>query len=238
MHSFNKKKENIKKRYKTGNKEHKHKVFIVDDHPVVRQGLTQLIDQETDFIICGEAGDISHALTAISDCKPDVVIVDLSPGYTSAIGFIEDLSHRYPNLSILVFSMHDESIYAERCLKAGAKGYIMKQEAPEKVVSAFRKVLNGKIYLSDKLVTILLQKIVVEGDDASGSPVDLLSNRELEIFQLLGIGLTTRKIAEKFNLSTKTIETSLDKIKKKMEFKDFHELLLHAVQFVNKKYYS
>ena len=215
-------------------KEHKHNVFIIDDHPIVRQGLTQLINEENDFMICGEAGDIPNALTAISNCKPDVVIMDLSLGHTSAIGFIEDLSHKYPDLSILVFSMHDEYVYAERCLKAGAKGYIMKQEAPEKVVSALRKILNGKIYLSDKSVTKLLQKIVIEKDDAYASPVDLLSNRELEIFQLLGHGLKKRKIAEEFNLSTKTIETYLDKIKKKMKFKDFHELLLHAVKFVNK----
>lgn len=215
-------------------KEHKHNVFIIDDHPIVRQGLTQLINEENDFMICGEAGDIPNALTAISNCKPDVVIMDLSPGHTSAIGFIEDLSHKYPDLSILVFSMHDEYVYAERCLKAGAKGYIMKQEAPEKVVSALRKILNGKIYLSDKSVTKLLQKIVIEKDDAYASPVDLLSNRELEIFQLLGHGLKKRKIAEEFNLSTKTIETYLDKIKKKMKFKDLHELLLNAVKFVNK----
>lgn len=127
--------------------------------------------------------------------------------------------------------MHDESIYAERCLKAGAKGYIMKQEPPEKVVSALRKILEGDIYISDKLGTKLLNKFVTKRADASGSPVELLSNRELEVFQLVGQGLKTRKIAEELNLSVKTVETYIDHIKKKMNFDDSRYLFLHAVQW-------
>jgi DNA-binding NarL/FixJ family response regulator len=216
---------------KTENKKLKHKVLVVDDHPIVRQGLTQLINQESDFIVCGDAGDIPQALKAINDCKPDVIIVDISLGHTSGIRLIEDLSHNYPNLSILALSMHDESIYAERCLKAGAKGYIMKQEPPEKVVSALRKILDGDIYISDKLGTKLLHKFVTKKADASGSPVELLSNRELEVFQLVGQGLKTRKIAEELNLSVKTVETYIDHIKKKMNFDDSRDLFLHAVQW-------
>ncbi len=216
---------------KTRPKKSKNKVLVVDDHPIVRQGLTQLINQESDFVVCGDAGDIPQALNAIEGCKPDIIIVDISLGHTSGIRLIEDLSHNYPELSILALSMHDESIYAERCLKAGAKGYIMKQEPPEKVVSALRKILEGDIYISDKLGTKLLNKFVTKRADSSGSPVELLSNRELEVFQLVGQGLKTRKIAEELNLSVKTVETYIDHIKKKMNFDDSRDLFLHAVQW-------
>ena len=216
---------------KTGSKKSKNKVLVVDDHPIVRQGLTQLINQESDFVVCGDAGDIPQALSAIEDCKPDIIIVDISLGHTSGIRLIEDLSHNFPELSILALSMHDESIYAERCLKAGAKGYIMKQEPPEKVVSALRKILDGDIYISDKLGTKLLNKFVTKRADSSGSPVELLSNRELEVFQLVGQGLKTRKIAEELHLSVKTVETYIDHIKKKMNFDDSRDLFLHAVQW-------
>ncbi len=216
---------------KTVTKKSKNKVLVVDDHPIVRQGLTQLINQESDFVVCGDAGDIPQALSAIEECKPDIIIVDISLGHTSGIRLIEDLSHNYPELSILALSMHDESIYAERCLKAGAKGYIMKQEPPEKVVSALRKILEGDIYISDKLGTKLLNKFVTKRADSSGSPVELLSNRELEVFQLVGQGLKTRKIAEELNLSVKTVETYIDHIKKKMSFDDSRDLFLHAVQW-------
>jgi DNA-binding NarL/FixJ family response regulator len=218
-------------RKRTENKKSKSKVLIVDDHPIVRQGLAQLINQESDFVVCGDAGDIPQALQAIEESKPDVIIVDISLGHTSGIRLIEDLSHNFPELSILALSMHDESIYAERCLKAGAKGYIMKQEPPEKVVSALRKILEGDIYISDKLGTKLLHKFVTKRADTSGSPVELLSNRELEVFQLVGQGLKTRKIAEELNLSVKTVETYIDHIKKKMNFDDSRDLFLHAVQW-------
>lgn len=216
---------------KTGTKRSKNKVLVVDDHPIVRQGLTQLINQESDFVVCGDAGDIPQALSAIEECKPDIIIVDISLGHTSGIRLIEDLSRNYPELAILALSMHDESIYAERCLKAGAKGYIMKQEPPEKVVTALRKILEGDIYISDKLGTKLLNKFVTKRADSSGSPVELLSNRELEVFQLVGQGLKTRKIAEELNLSVKTVETYIDHIKKKMNFDDSRDLFLHAVQW-------
>lgn len=216
---------------KTDNKKSKKKVLVVDDHPIVRQGLAQLINQESDFMVCGDAGDIPHALKAIEDCRPDIIIVDISLGHTSGIRLIEDLSHNYPDLAVLALSMHDESIYAERCLKAGAKGYIMKQEPPEKVISALRKILEGDIYISDKLGTKLLHKFVTKKADASSSPVELLSNRELEVFQLVGQGLKTRKIAEELNLSIKTVETYIDHIKKKMNFDDSRDLFLHAVQW-------
>ncbi len=212
-------------------KKSKHKVLVVDDHPIVRQGLTQLINQEADFVVCCDAGDIPQALQAIEDCKPDIIIVDISLGHSSGIRLIEDISGNYPGLSILALSMHDESIYAERCLKAGARGYIMKQEPPEKVASALRKIMNGGIFISDKMGTKLLHKFVTSKAEASCSPVELLSNRELEVFQLVGRGLKTRRIAEELNLSVKTIETYIDHIKKKMNFDDSRNLFMHAVQW-------
>ncbi len=212
-------------------KKPKHKVLIVDDHPIVRQGLAQLINQEAGFVVCGDAGDIPQALQAIKACRPDIVIVDISLGHSSGIRLIENLSDNYPGLSILALSMHDESIYAERCLKAGARGYIMKQEPPEKVAAALKEIINGGIFISEKLGTKLLHKFVAGKTDAPSSPVELLSNRELEVFQLVGKGLKTRRIAEELNLSVKTVETYIDHIKKKMNFDDSRNLFLHAVRW-------
>ncbi|HDH04174.1 MAG TPA: response regulator transcription factor [Nitrospirae bacterium] len=210
----------------------KHKVFIVDDHPIVRQGLAQLINQEIDFTVCGDAGDVPQALKAVADAHPDIVIVDISLGHSSGIKLVEDLVSRYPDLFILILSMHEESVYAERCLGAGARGYIMKQEPPEQVISALKKIINGEIFISDKLSIKLLHRIVNRKSGVYSSPIDRLSNRELEVFRLIGQGLKTRKIAEHLNLSIKTIETYVDHIKKKMNFEDSRNLFLHAVQWL------
>lgn len=208
-----------------------YKVLIIDDHPIVRQGLAQLINQESDFSVCGDAGDIPQALNVIENSHPDIVIIDLSLGFTSGIRLIEDLSQNIPGLPILTFSMHDESIYAERCLKAGARGYLMKQESPEMVITALRKILNGNIHISSKVGSKLLHKFVSRNTATSDSPVDLLSNRELEVFRLVGQGLKTKKIARELNLSTKTIETYIDHIKKKLNFDDTRSMFMHAVQW-------
>jgi DNA-binding NarL/FixJ family response regulator len=217
-------------KYKSQNKKGKHKVFIVDDHPLVRQGLALIINQQTDLTVCGEAGDVSQALSSIADCKPDIAIVDLTLENSSGIRLIEELMHHKAGLSVLVFSMHDESIYAERCLKAGAKGYIMKQEPPAKVLVALRKILNGDIYVSESLGERLLHKIVGNRVEISNSPFESLSNRELEVYQLIGRGLRNREIAEELHLSVKTIETYMEHIKKKMDFKNFHEIIMHAAR--------
>ena len=208
-----------------------YKVLIIDDHPIVRQGLAQLINQEHDFSVCGDAGDIPQALNIIESSGPDIVIIDLSLGFTSGIRLIEDLTQNIPGLPVLAFSMHDELIYAERCLKAGARGYLMKQESPEKVITALRKILSGNIHISSKLGSRLLHKFVSRNTSHSDSPVDLLSNRELEVFRLVGQGLKTKKIASELNLSSKTIETYIGHIKKKMNFDDTRSLFMHAVQW-------
>ncbi len=212
----------------------KQKVFIVDDHPIVREGLTQLINNENDLHVCGDAGDVSLALEKIAKIKPDAVIVDIALGKTSGLRLIENLSLNYPDIPVLTLSMHDESLYAERCLMAGAKGYIMKQEPPEEVLSALRKILTGDIYISENIGAKLLNKMVSGKTTSALSPIELLSNRELEVFHLIGQGVKTRNIAEQLNLSIKTIETYIDHIKKKMNFPDSRSLFLHAVQWAMK----
>ncbi len=207
------------------------KVLIVDDHPIVRQGLSLLITQELEFTVCAEAEDIPSALLAVKETKPDIAVIDVSLGQSSGVRLMEELNHQYPDLLMLALSMHDESLYAERCLKAGAKGYIMKKEPPEKVIVALKKILNGEVFVSKDIGSKLLNKFVTNKSGVYTSPMESLSNRELEVFQLIGQGLKTRLIAEQLNLSIKTIETYIDHIKKKLNFKDSRNLFLHAVQW-------
>ena len=209
----------------------KHKVLIVDDHPIIRQGLSQLINLESELTVCAEASDIPSALQAVNDAHPDIAVIDISLGDSSGVRLIETLSSQYPDLLMLALSMHDESLYAERCLRAGAKGYIMKKEPPEQVIAALKKILGGDIYVSSDLSMKLLQNFVSKKGKESSSPIESLSNRELEVFQLIGRGFTTRKIADHLNLSIKTIETYIDHIKKKMNYEDSRSLILHAVQW-------
>ncbi len=218
---------------KTVTKIQKKNVFIVDDHAILREGLSRLINSEDDLAVCGESDNTSDALQAVANCKPDVVLVDITLGDGSGIRLIENLMYSHPGLPTLVLSMHDESAYAERCLKAGARGYIMKQEKSGSLLSAIRKVLNGEIYVSDKLNEKLLHKFVKDKFDDSGSPTKALSNRELEVYQLLGQGLKKHEIADKLNLSVKTVETYIEHIKIKLQLKGTHEVLMHAVKSVN-----
>lgn len=218
---------------KSQNKDIKHKVFLVDDHPIVREGLAQLINKEKDLTVCGEAGDVSDALQAISECKPDIAIVDLTLEHGSGLRLIENLHYKKTGVPILVLSMHDESVYAERCLKAGAKGYIMKQEPSDRMLSAIRKVLDGEMYISGNMEKKFLNKMISGEKIEFTSPVDVLSNRELEVYQLFGQGLKKREIADQLNLSVKTIETYVENIKKKMDFSSSHDITMHAIRFFN-----
>jgi DNA-binding NarL/FixJ family response regulator len=212
--------------------EKKSKVFIVDDHPIVRQGLIQLINQESDFFVCGDAGDILSAKEAIAKNIPDILIVDIALGQASGIRLIEDIAHLYPEIKIVALSMHDESVYGERCLKAGARGYIMKQEEPGNVVAALRRVTKGEVYISENLRDIFLNKFINKKHHTPGSSsISNLSNRELEVFQLFGQGLKTQQIASELNLSVKTIETHIEHIKRKMNFKSLHELTTSAIRW-------
>lgn len=211
----------------------KHSVLIVDDHPVVRQGLAQLINQEKDLEVRGHADDAYQAMQAIKEIQPDMVIVDISLKGTSGIDLVKDMKIQYPNLPILILSMHDESLYAERALRAGAKGYIMKHEATERVITAIRRVLAGEIYVSDTMAAKMVSKLATGAAPKGASPVECLSDRELEVFRLIGEGHKTRDVADKLHLSVKTIETYRAHIKEKLGFKDGNELFRFAVEWLN-----
>lgn len=211
----------------------KHGVLIVDDHPIVRQGLAQLISQEDDMEVCGQAEDVQQALRAIRELKPDLVVADVSLKETSGIDLLKDLQVQNPHLPVLMLSMHDETVYAERALRAGARGYIMKQEATERVVTAIRRVLAGDVYISDSMAARMVSKLATPGGRVGGSPVDCLSDRELEVFRLIGEGHSTRQIAARLHLSIKTIETYRAHVKDKLTLKDANELLRAAIEWVN-----
>ena len=211
----------------------KAKILIVDDHPLVREGLADLVNKEKDLVVCGQAEDAYQAMEAIRELKPDMAIVDISLKETSGLELIKDIKVRHPSLPVLTLSMHEESVYAERALRAGAKGYIMKREATKKVVTAIRKVLRGQLYLSEKMTTRLVRKFVDGKPEAGTSPIDRLTDRELEVFSLLGRGNGTRQISEQLHLSVKTIETYRSRIKEKLNLTSASELLQHAFQWVN-----
>lgn len=208
------------------------KVLVVDDHPVVRQGLALLINHEPDLAVCGEAATAAEALKAIADARPDVAIVDLSLKGASGLDLIKDIKVRHPGLPVLVLSMSDENVYAERALRAGARGYMMKEEATEKVLTALRRVLGGAVYLSDAMASRLLSQFVAGDAAGGGSPVDRLSDRELEVFRLIGQGLGTGEIARRLHLSPKTIETHRAHIKVKLGLDSGTDLLRQAIRFV------
>jgi len=213
----------------------KSNILIVDDHPIVRQGLAELVNQEADLAVCGQAEDAHQAMKTVKELKPDMAIVDISLKETSGMELIKDLNSQYPNLPILALSMHDESLYAERALRAGARGYIMKDEATEKVIMAIHKILSGEIYISDKMAAKMMRKLVGSSTEVNTSPVERLSDRELEVFQLIGKGFGTRQISERLFLSIKTIETYRAHIKEKLHFADSAELLQYAIQWVNSR---
>ena len=216
--------------------ENRRKILVVDDHPIVRDGLADLINKEKDIVVCGWAEDIPQTIKAIKNLKPDVVTVDISLGDTSGLELIKDIKTRFPSLPILALSMHQESFYAERAIRAGAKGYITKQEATKKVIMAIRQVLDGRLYLSEKMKEKVLRSLL--GDNGSGagtSPIDRLTDRELDVFSLLGQGRGTRQIAEQLCLSIKTIETYRSRIKEKLNISSSSELLLYAFQWANRQ---
>src|SRR5208283_6011987 len=185
----------------------KLKVFVVDDHPIVRQGLAQMINREPDLTVCGEAEEAAPALHAITDVKPDILIVDISLNGPDGLDLLKNVRLRYPSLPVLILSMHDESIYAERALRAGANGYIMKQEATENVLVAVRRILSGEIYVSARIANQMLKHYITGSGTLRNSSIADLSDRELEVFRLIGEGHGTRQIAEELHLSIKTVES-------------------------------
>jgi DNA-binding NarL/FixJ family response regulator len=209
----------------------KKKVLVVDDHPIVRERIAELINQEPDLAVCGEAEDAARALEAVAGHRPDVAIVDISLKDSYGIELVRQLKELHPDLPTLVLSMHEESMYGERALRAGAKGYLTKQEASKKVVDAVRRVLRGGIYVSDKLAALLVRKVAGGTSEKGGDLVDTLTDREREVFQLLGQGLTVREVADRLSVSAKTVEAHREHIKRKLNFKTSSELLRFAIQY-------
>jgi DNA-binding NarL/FixJ family response regulator len=208
----------------------KARVLLVDDHPIVRQGLAQLINASADLAVCAEASTGREALDLVDSAKPDIVIVDISLEDRNGVELIKDIVARREGLACVALSMYDEAMYALRVLRAGGRGYVMKQEVPKKVLAAIRQVLAGHVYLSEKMSTRLVDQLVQTGSSES-PPTSELSDRELEVLTLIGRGQSTREIAEKLFLSVKTVEAHRERIKEKLKLKNGAELLRYAMQF-------
>jgi DNA-binding NarL/FixJ family response regulator len=207
------------------------RVIVVDDHPIVRQALAQMINREPDLVVCGEAEEARSALQAIAALQPDIVVVDISLNGPSGLEVLKAIRQTDPKLRVLILSMHDEMVYAERALRAGANGYIMKQEATEMVLVALRRILGGEVYVSNRVANRMLKQLVGGAMSARKSPVDDLTDRELEVFRLIGEGHSTRQISDELHLSVKTVETYQSHIKEKMGLRNARELVQYAIQW-------
>lgn len=216
----------------TNSKRNAATVLIIDDHPLLRCGISKLINDQPDFVVCGEVEEAPGALAAIAQHRPDLIILDVSLKGKSGIETLKDIKAQYPKAKVLILSMHDETIYGPRALRAGASGYIMKQEAPDKILIALRKIRNDDIFLSAELGARLLNRFAGTGSSQVASPMEILSDRELEVFTLLGQGNSTREVASKLNLSIKTVESHRAHIKEKLNLMNASELIRHAVQWV------
>jgi DNA-binding NarL/FixJ family response regulator len=209
----------------------KHRVFVVDDHPIVRYGLGLLINGEKDLMVCGEAENALAALESIRASEATIIIVDISLNGPDGLDLLKDLRTTYPHLPILILSMHDEFMYAERALRASARGYVMKQDATETVLVALRRILNGEIYVSDRISDRMVQRYI--RSRAAGQPASVadLTDRELEVFRLIGEGHSTRQIADVLHISVKTVESYQAHIKEKLSLRSGRELVQHAIQW-------
>jgi DNA-binding NarL/FixJ family response regulator len=210
---------------------HKKRIVVVDDHPIVRQGLTLMINREEDLMVCGEAEEAMGAIHVMASARPDVLILDISLNGPDGLDLLKHLRATHPSLPVLILSMHDELIYAERALRAGANGYIMKQEATEKVLVAVRRILGGEIYVSDRIANRMLRHYITGSGSLRNSSIADLSDRELEVFRLIGEGHGTRQIAEELHLSVKTVESYQAHIKEKLSLRSSRELMQHAIQW-------
>jgi DNA-binding NarL/FixJ family response regulator len=209
----------------------KKRIMVVDDHPIVRQGLALLIDREPDLVVCGEAEEAMGALHVLASAHPDVLIVDISLNGPDGLDLLKSIRSTHPTLPVLILSMHDESVYAERALRAGANGYIMKQEATEKVLVAVRRILSGEIYVSDRIANKMLKHYITGVGTLRSSSIADLSDRELEVFRLIGEGHGTRQIAAELHISVKTVESYQAHIKEKLALRSARELVQHAIQW-------
>ena len=211
----------------------KRRVLVVDDHPIIREGLAQMINREPDLAVCGDAADMQRALQLVETLKPDILIVDVSLEGPDGLDLLKHIRVHDPGLPVLILSMHDESIYAERALRAGANGYIMKQEATDKVLDALRSILNHEVYVSPRIANKMLQQFIgATSGDRKHSAVDDLSDRELEVLRLIGAGHATRQIAAELHLSIKTIETYQAHLKEKLTLRNSRELVQYATRWL------
>jgi DNA-binding NarL/FixJ family response regulator len=208
------------------------KLIIVDDHPVMRQGLSQLINQEANLSVTAEASSAEEALTVLEQHKPELALVDLTLPGKSGIELIKDIRSMFPEISVLVISMHDESLYAERVLRAGGRGYVMKDSGSEKILEAIQTVVTGKIYVSEKISNKILEIFSGNSQQQNASPVESLTDREFEIFQLIGRGLEIKDIAAKLHISPKTVEVHRLNIKTKLKQQTATELIRYAIRWV------
>lgn len=219
---------------KPNRNEKRARIVIVDDHPAVREALVSRIGRQPDLEVCGEAADMGEALRVVADVRPDLVVIDISLKTGSGIELIKRIKDRDDTIPMLVWSMHSESLYAERALRAGALGYINKDQATDKIVEAIRRVLDGKVFLSDAMAEKMLHRSVGGGrKEATRSPLDALADRELEVFRLIGQGVKTSQIAERLHLSIKTVETYRDRIRQKLDLSDGTELAHYATQWLS-----
>jgi len=211
--------------------ERKAKVFLVDDHPLVRESLTSLINQQADLAVCGEAEDASQAQKGIAASQPDIAILDISLKESSGLELIKSVKARFPAIGIIVLSMHDEKLYAERCIRAGARGYVMKRESTRRILTAIRDVRAGHLCVSAQISSDFAEKFIGSRATVLASPLETLSDRELEVFNLLGRGLETRQVADSLNVSIKTVQTHCARIKQKLNLSTAGELLREAMRW-------
>jgi len=209
----------------------KKNIYLVDDHPLVREWLINLINQQPDLNVCGEAESAPEALRGIDEKKPDVAVVDITLSSGSGIELIKDVKRMCPKTALIVLSMHDEGLYAERALRAGARAYVMKRDTTKKILAAIRAVLDGRMYVSPEFAASLTERFIDRGASETGSPVELLSDRELEVFRMLGDGIETRRISESLHISIKTVQVYCARIKEKMGLNTMTELLREAVRW-------
>jgi DNA-binding NarL/FixJ family response regulator len=214
----------------------KRKVLIVDDHAILREGLSRVISEEADLVVCGAVASPQQALQALATLKPDIAIVDVTLEHANGLELIKDIKIRHPRLPILVLSMHDESLYADRCLRAGAKGYIMKHEPAQTLLRAIRQVLAGEIYVSETVSRAMVQTVAANPVGKSVPPLQQLSDRELEVIRLLGLGYRPRAVAAELHLSVKTVEYHCEHIKRKLRLKTADQLVQQAIQFAHAEF--
>lgn len=211
------------------------RILLVDDHPMVRERLADVINEEPDLTVCGEAESLPEAIQTIKTARPDLAIIDITLRNSNGLELIREIKARWTRLRMLVVSMHDESLYAERVIRAGALGYITKQEATRNILQAIRRVLEGNIYVNDRIATQLIRRLATPGAEADTTPTELLTERELQVFELTGHGLDTRQTAQRLHIGVKTVETYRLRIREKLELSEPNQLLQAAIAWVHKK---